>query len=276
MNSPSNQQSDQAASSPQQRSDPVEPERPRLAPVVREEQRPAPVESKKQQPLRKLRIYSHSSLFYWWPVWAVGYVLVLLTYWQGLEHQIGQTTTRIYPSSIPGLVFFLVLFLVILITNVVLRGLASAMVVMGLGIVTLVAAYLGWWAGIFGWFGDLEIYLNLGAYFWFSNLMFVLWAVCVFGLDRLSYWEVKPGQLTHETLFGSGSKSYNTQGMGLDKHRDDVFRHWVLGLGSGDLQIHTSGATRELIDVPNVLFISSKVDAMQRLIAETPDGSRDS
>lgn len=61
--------------------------------------------------------------------------------------------------------------------------------------------------------------------------------------------------------------------MALEKHRYDLFQHWVLGLGSGDLQIRTSGATREQIDVPNVLFIGKKVDAMQRLIAEEPDGS---
>ena len=74
----------------------------------------------------------------------------------------------------------------------------------------------------------------------------------------------------------AGSKGYNTQGMALEKHRYDLFRHWILGLGSGDLQIRTSGATREQIDVPNVLFIGSKVEAMQRLISEVPDGSEES
>lgn len=61
--------------------------------------------------------------------------------------------------------------------------------------------------------------------------------------------------------------------MGLEKQRDDLFRHWLLGLGSGDLQIRTSGATRELIEVPNVLFIGAKAKAMQRLISEVPEGS---
>ena len=89
----------------------------------------------------------------------------------------------------------------------------------------------------------------------------------------MSYWEISPGQLTHVSLLGAGSKSYNAQGMGLEKHRDDLFRHWLLGLGSGDLQIRTSGATREQIDVLNVLFIGSKVDRIQKLIAEVPEGS---
>ena len=92
----------------------------------------------------------------------------------------------------------------------------------------------------------------------------------MFGLDRINYREIKPGLLTHESLFGAGSKSYNTQGMALDKHRYDIFQHWVIGLGSGDFQIRMSGVTREHVDVPNVLFIGSKVEAMQRLIAEAP------
>ena len=181
--------------------------------------------------------------------------------------------TWIHPSSNPGLIFFLVLFLVILINNLVLRGLASGLVIIGSGLTAGLLACFGWWDEILGWFTGLKIHLNLGAYFWFSTLMFVTWAVCVFGFDRTSYWEIKPGQLTRKSLFGAGSKSYNTEGMALEKRRYDLFQHWLLGLGSGDLQIRTSGATRERLDVPNVLFIGAKVQAMQRLIAEVPDGS---
>lgn len=31
----------------------------------------------------EIRLYSHSNIFYWWPVWAVGYYLALLTYLGG-------------------------------------------------------------------------------------------------------------------------------------------------------------------------------------------------
>lgn len=237
-----------------------------------ETEQTAQPEPDKHEAQRRVRIYSHSSLFYWWPVWVVGYVMALVTYGQGQEHLIGQTQTWIHPSSNLGLMFFVVLFLVIMITNFSVRGLASGMVIMGAILATVLLAYIGWWDEVFSWFGGLKINLNVGAYFWFSTLMFVLWAVCVFGIDRASYWEIKPGQLTHESLFGAGSKSYNTQGMTLEKHRDDLFRHWLLGLGSGDLQIRTSGASREQIDVPNVLFIGSKVAIMQQLVAETPEG----
>jgi hypothetical protein len=223
-------------------------------------------------PDRSLRFYSHSPLFYWWPVWGIGYLMAFITYGFGQEHLIGQTRTWIHDSSNLGLIFFSVLFLVILITSVSVRGLASGMVILGIALVIVLLAYFGWWDHVLGWLGDLKISLNLGAYFWFSSLMLMVWLVSVFVLDRTSYWEIKPGQLTLHALFGSGSKSYNTQGMALDKHQDDLFRHWLIGLGSGDLEIHTSGATRQQINVRNVLFIGAKVPVIQKLIAESPEG----
>src|SRR5262245_15694647 len=35
------------------------------------------------QQVPELRLYSHSTLFYWWPVWLLGYLFALLTYLQG-------------------------------------------------------------------------------------------------------------------------------------------------------------------------------------------------
>lgn len=237
---------------------------------------PVDLEAENLPALQKLRIYSHSSLLYWWPVWVVGYVMALVTYAEGHGYQVGQSPTWIHPSSNLGLIFFVTLILVIVITNFSVRGMASGMVIMGIVLLTVLLAFVGWWDEVFRWFGGLEIHLDLGAYFWFSTMMLVLWAVTLFGLDRLSYWEVTPGQLTYKTHLGGGSKSYTAQGMGLEKYRDDLFRHWLLGLGSGDLQILTSGATRQQIDVRNVLFVSSKVKAMQALVAAVPEGNAES
>ena len=228
----------------------------------------------------RIRIYSHSSLLFWWPVWVAGYVMAALTYLHGKEQQphvesAGQMLEWVHPGNNLGVIYFLILFLIIMITNFSVRGLASGMVLMGGVLLTVVLAWLGWWEQVFHWFGHLTIHLTLGAYFWFSTLLFITWVLTVFGIDRLSYWEVTPGQLTHKMLFGTGSNSYNAQGMGMEKHRDDIFRHWLLGFGSGDLKIRTSGATREQIDLMNVLFIGSKVAAIQRFIAEVPEGPRD-
>ncbi len=230
---------------------------------------PAP-EPEQPKPVSELKVYSHSSLVYWWPVWAVGYLMAILTYSFGHQYQIGQDREWFHESSNLGVFYFLTLVLVVVITNVSVRGLVSGLIIMGIALASVLLAFFDLWDAIFTWFGDLKIHLNFGAYFWFSTLMLFTWVVSVFVVDRMSYWHIKPGQVTHMFVFGAGSKTYDTIGMVLEKHREDFFRHWLLGLGSGDLEIHTTGATSERIDVFNVLFIGSKVDTIQRLISEDP------
>jgi hypothetical protein len=44
---------------------------------------PKPNNPAPEQLPREITVYSHSNLFYWWPVWFVAYVLALLTWWDG-------------------------------------------------------------------------------------------------------------------------------------------------------------------------------------------------
>jgi hypothetical protein len=235
------------------------------------QEEPARRERDEAQELLQLRIYSHTNLFYWWPVWAVGYLMALLSYLHGQRYEVGDAVEYFHPSSTAGVVFFLTLFLVILITNVTVRGLRSVIVIMAVILATVLLAYFGWWDPVLRWLGNLSIHLNLGAYMFFSTLMFGVWLGTVFVFDRMSYWLIKPGQITHEYVLGAGSRSYDTEGIVLEKRRDDVFRHWVLGLGSGDLHIQTMGANRDRLDIPNVLFVGSKIETIQRMIAVQPE-----
>jgi hypothetical protein len=215
-------------------------------------------------------LVSHSTLFYWWPVWVVGYLMALFTWTYGQEVQVGEAVVRIHPSNNVGILYFLTVFLVILISNVEVRGVASVAVILGLVLAAVLLAYFRVWDDVLRWFGHLSVYLNQGAYFWFSTLVFITWALATFLFDRMTHWVIKPGQVTREHFWGAGSQSYDTENMTLEKRRDDLFRHWVLGLGSGDLRIHTYGAQHEEIFVPNVLFVGYKIHAVQRLIAEKP------
>ena len=238
---------------------------------------PSPTTEHEHAHPKPLRIYSHSSFIYWWPVWFVGFILTAVTYMYGTPHQLepgGHPRELIHSSSNLGVVYFAVMFVVILITNLSVRGLASVIVLLSGAFLTLALAYFGWWDAIFTWFGDLSIHMTLGSYFWFSTLLFVTWVVIVFGVDRVSYWEVTPGQFTRQSLLGAGSHSYNTQGMAMEKHREDLFRHWLLGFGSGDLRITTSGAIPQQINMPNVTFVGFKVVKIQRLISSIPDGDQ--
>lgn len=231
----------------------------------------APVREPLDTARPQLRVFHHSNLFYWWPVWAVGFLCAFLTYVHGAQFQVGDAREYYHPSSTLGIVFFLTLFLVILITNVTVRGLASGMVILSLVFTVVLFAYLDWWDDILAWMGNLSVHLNLGAYLVFSSLVFIAWGLAFFIFDRLHYWTVSPGQVTHEYLLGGGSRSFDAHGMVLEKRRDDIFRHWILGFGSGDLHIVTTGAKREEFDIPNVLFAGGKAEAIQRLIATQPD-----
>src|SRR5262245_59010876 len=103
--------------------------------------------------------------------------MTALTHWYGEPHQIGPVQERFYPSSNLGVIFLLTLTLVILITNVTVRGLASVIVILSLALVALLLAYFHKWDAVLEWMGNLKIHLNLGAYFWFSTLIVGIWAL---------------------------------------------------------------------------------------------------
>jgi hypothetical protein len=218
-------------------------------------------------------LISHSNFFYWWPVWVIGYLMALLTYLNGVSVAIppGGQEYLIHPSKNVGVIYTFVFFLVIMMTNITLRGLTSAIVILSALLIALALAYFGWWETVLGLLGSLNIYMNMGFYVFFSTLIFLVWFTSVFIYDRMSYWRVRPGQLMHETVFGGGEKSYDTRGMVLEKLRQDLFRHWILGLGSGDIHITTTGAKREEIYIPNVLFVDAKVARIQKLISIKPE-----
>ena len=49
---------------------------------------------------------------------------------------------------------------------------------------------------------------------------------------------------------------FDTRGMVIEKKRDALFRHWLLGFGSGDLVVNTSGTNTVEFQMPNVLGIN--------------------
>jgi hypothetical protein len=219
----------------------------------------------------ELRIYSHSMFFYWWPVWLTGFIMALLTRVQGIQVQVGDGVEWYHPSKNLGVVFVAVLVTVILFTNVSLRGKASVIAILGVLCVTLLLAYFDWWDPILRLIPHLSIRMNLGFHLFIATVLFAAWLFTVFVYDRLSYWRIRPGQMIFESVIGGGEKSYDTRGMVFEKRYQDFFRNWILGFGSGDLNIITVGARAEQFVIPNVLFVNQKVAAIQRLIALRPE-----
>ncbi len=216
-------------------------------------------------------VYGHSWLLYWWPVWVGGFVMALLTWLDPKHVQIADNSAVFFPGNGAGVVFALLLLGVIGLTNIHVRGVVSITAIFAIGFTVLLFAYLGWWDPILRWFGDLTVYLDSGFYLFFSTALFLLWLVTVLVLDHFSFWRIRPGQITHEYLLGATDRTYDTDNMVFMKQQDDVFRHWILGLGTGDLSMQTMGGMGEKARVENVLFIGSKLAKIQRLIATKPD-----
>jgi hypothetical protein len=239
---------------------------------------PAPAEPP-TQPEKQLIIYSRSSFFYWWPIWVAGYVLALITWIGGEKVTIAPPGTPlghmkavlIHPSPTLGVIFVTIFFLVLMITNVAVRGVWSLVVVLAIGFITVLMAFFGLWDPILAVLPDLAVYANLGFYVLISTVLLIIWLFTFFVSDRLNYWRITPGQITYQHVVGGGEKSYDTRMMVFEQLQEDVFRHWVLGLGSGDIRISTAGARREEIYIPNVLFVNRKVKQIQQLIAMRPD-----
>jgi hypothetical protein len=224
-----------------------------------------------QENLPELRIYSHSNLLYWWPVWVVGYLMAFLTWLNGQPVTFADGHQELVADDKwMGVVFTVVLFLVIFMTNVMFRGVSSVVAVLAVLFVALLLAYLHWWEAIIAVMPHLSVHMNMGFYILFSTLVFLMWVVSVFVYDRLSYYVIRPGQIITDQVIGGAQKSYDTHGMVFEKIRQDLFRQWLLGLGSGDLRIHTMGAKREELYIPNVAFVDWKVQAIQKMIATRP------
>jgi len=87
----------------------------------------------------------------------------------------------------------------------------------------------------------------------------------------MKFWRIKPGQMTVEYVVGGAEKSYDTRGMMAEQLPQDLFRNMILGLGSGDIRLITSGVRAEEMVLDNVMFVHRKIRAIQKMIAVKPD-----
>jgi hypothetical protein len=262
----------------------------------------------------EIKIVSHSNLFYWWPVWAVGYLLALMTLFDGhvmavvpqgtvamrevyvkendqfvrheglvVKNQDGKKKNQLQPveEAEPenprlhiaqrgsyGVLFATVLLLVIVITNVPLRGLWSFVIIIFVVMLSIIFALSGLWDSILRTISLLDIRINMAGYALISTVLFIIWLVTFTLFDQQLYMIFTPGQLKVRTEIGGGEKAFDTAGMTVEKQRSDLFRHWVLGLGSGDLIVNTSGANAHHFDLANVLFVGRKVQQIEDMLRE--------
>ena len=166
--------------------------------------------------LQEINIYSHSTLLYWWPAWAFGFVIALLN--AGQEKFLA-TAEGGQPSSALGLTYLSILLLLIVFTNVRLRGINSVVALLTVAFIAVLLAWFGWWDDIAKLIPYLSVHMNTGFYLVFSTGLLIIWLMMFFVFDRLTYWRIRPGQMTEEHLIGGGAESFDTNGLRFQKHR---------------------------------------------------------
>jgi len=258
---------------------------------------------------KEIRVYGHSNMFYWWPVWVAGFLMAALTYAdghmmaivpEGTEMESGQVLPgdsrprdilvappgqavpplpgkkegdsspglRIANNNNLGVVFIGVLLMVIVVSNYIFRGLVSVVVLTMMIVVVLLFALLGWWTPILQWLGGLDIRMNAEGYLAIAIPLFLIWMFTTFIYDHYTYMIVAQGQVRIRESIGDGEIAVDSGGILLDKKRNDVFRHWLLGMGAGDLHVKTAGPSNIDFQLSNVLFIGTKLNRIQDMLRE--------
>jgi hypothetical protein len=182
--------------------------------------------------------------------------------------ELKQPRLRMTSSNNPGVIWAMTLLLVILITHVQLRGVWSLVVIILLVSSTILLAVLGWWDSILRTIGIIDVHVNAFGYLSISLFLFLAWVLMFFIFDRLKYMIFTRGRLRVRMTIGEGEKVFDMRGMVLKRHRDDMFRHWLLGFGSADLTVFTSGANAQQIEMANVLGIGNKLELINRMLQQ--------
>jgi len=182
-------------------------------------------------------VYSHSALFYWWPAWFFGFAIALL---QEGDDRFNPGIGHDQANSQLGLSYLSLLLLLIMMTNVRLRGIYSVALVLALAFIAVLLAWLGWWDDIVRLIPYLRVQMNSGFYFVFSTALLLMWAMMFFIFDRMTYWRIRPGQLTIEHRIGGGAESFDTNALRFRKLNSDFFRA-VLGFGAAELEATSAG-----------------------------------
>ncbi|HEV3385279.1 MAG TPA: hypothetical protein VG097_10700 [Gemmata sp.] len=258
---------------------------------------------------KEITLISHSMLFYWWPIWVLGYVMALITYFDNERlaiippdakltqvekdekttvyrlavtkptHSLAEAAkatetpgegsifrARISERPWMGPIFCVVLLVTVVITNVPLRGLWSFLVILLIIVLVLLVSIMKGWDSLLAAIFHLHIHINMAGYLFIASAVLFLWLISVFIFDQRTYMTVEPGQIRLCEHVGASIRNIPAAGVEFEKQRDDLFRHWLLGFFSGDLIIHL--ADKQQIRLPNVLWISWRLEEVQQLLRE--------
>lgn len=224
----------------------------------------------------EIRIYAHSPIIYWWVIWAYGFICAALTYFQGDKLTIGESAKPLFvhPSPWVGLSFTLLLLLVIVATSVRARGVSALLLLLLMGGAATATYFVMTMPGLWSTPPSLLLHMNLAFYLLVSSVLFIVWFVIVFIVDRLSYWRVRGTQVERVQMFasvlGRAPESWSVMHIRLTRYSDDIIAHkilalGILGLGTSDIDVKLSifGGGHEQFRIENVWRAAGPMKAVQ-------------
>ncbi|MEM9570769.1 MAG: hypothetical protein AAF996_04840 [Pseudomonadota bacterium] len=219
--------------------------------------------------LKNLKVYAHSPIIYWWPIWALGLLFGFVSMF--LPDTVGTAAEEPVSTAalVQGQTFVFVLVFVIFSTTVKLRGANSVI----LGLIMAIGVILLFMANMFGpiaaYIGGLDIYMSPSFYWFVGIAVFLMWAVMVFGFDKVKFYEIAPGQVRERVYWGSGDRAESGANARCRYLKDDFLRHRMLGGNLlGDIEITL--ADGEIWYLHNVLFAKTRADRINELIVTRP------
>jgi hypothetical protein len=255
--------------------------------------------------ISSIKVYGHSNLLYWWPVWVVSFILAAVTYAEGKQMAVvppgtaamtvavdgqerdalvapagktiqsapgngrpGAMDMTVSSNNTLGVIFIATLVFVALASTILLRGLVSVIAVISMITVVILFSLLGWWNSILWELGRLDIRMNAAGYLAVAIPLFLAWVAVIFLYDRQIYVVFDSGQIRYVREVGDSEVVVQTEGAVVEKKRNDVFRHWVLGFGSGDIQIRNAGTSGGTIEIENVLNVRRKLSVINMMLKE--------
>lgn len=212
--------------------------------------------------LKTIVVYTHSPILYWWPVWSLGLIFFIATA-LGIGDADGDA------ARVQGQTFVFALVFVVFSTTVRLRGANSVILGLILAIGGILLFFANLSAPIAAFIGGLDIRMSSSFYLFLGVTILLIWAVMIFGFDKVKFYEFAPGQIRERVYWGSGDRAESGSNARCRYRKDDFLRHRMLGLGmTGDIEI-TLG-DKEVWYLHNVIFAKRKASQINELIVTRP------
>ena len=189
-----------------------------------------------------IRIYEYSDMVYWWAIWFAALVGMVLTYAFGESFMIGDKAVKIATSPWLGIGFLLIMFGVLIFTQLRARGIYAVIMLLAIAVIGLVVHMLIGWAFIWDLVTLVKVHMNMAFYVMVFIISFALWVYVTFIHSRLTYGVVNPGEIGWHSPLTGRVETYRPLNFQVIKRSDDLVVHTLLGLrflglGTGDIEV---------------------------------------